>query len=205
MYAAAVHASADAVPFADACFSTVLANSSLEHFDQLEAVLREARRVLAPGGHLVLTVHTDRFAERPWFWPRLLRACGLGHAVELYRRRRFRRLAMNNLHSHADWCKLLVGAGFAVSQAQPYMGIEADRVFERELVLARLGVWKFHLSAVARVLQWVLDRLGSSVLRSAVGNWHSRRLGPAYAASLAAEGTALFIVARAVDWVTDGK
>lgn len=47
-------ASADAMPFADASFDGVFLNEVLEHVEDEIATLREIRRVLRPGGHLVL-------------------------------------------------------------------------------------------------------------------------------------------------------
>lgn len=47
------------MPLADASFDTVVSNSTLDHFDSLDAVadaLRELWRVLRPGGQLVLTL-----------------------------------------------------------------------------------------------------------------------------------------------------
>jgi len=49
-----LHASADALPFADASFDGVLLNEVLEHVaDEIQTV-REIYRVLRPGGHLIL-------------------------------------------------------------------------------------------------------------------------------------------------------
>jgi ubiquinone/menaquinone biosynthesis C-methylase UbiE len=41
------------LPFRDGTFDTVLCSSVLEHLEEPEAALREAARVLAPGGHAV--------------------------------------------------------------------------------------------------------------------------------------------------------
>jgi SAM-dependent methyltransferase len=49
-------ASADAVPIDDGCCDAVLLTEVLEHVPEPLAVLRELRRVLRPGGKLVLTV-----------------------------------------------------------------------------------------------------------------------------------------------------
>jgi SAM-dependent methyltransferase len=54
--AAAVQADAARLPFRDACFDAIVANHSLEHFAELEAVLAEVRRVLQPGGSLFVSV-----------------------------------------------------------------------------------------------------------------------------------------------------
>jgi ubiquinone/menaquinone biosynthesis C-methylase UbiE len=54
--ASAVQANAARLPFRDACFDAIVANHSLEHFVELEAVLGEIRRVLKPGGSLFVSV-----------------------------------------------------------------------------------------------------------------------------------------------------
>jgi SAM-dependent methyltransferase len=56
-----VAAAALALPFADGRFDTVLATQVLEHVPEPRRLLAEAARVLAPGGHLVLTA--------PQYWP----------------------------------------------------------------------------------------------------------------------------------------
>jgi SAM-dependent methyltransferase len=43
------------LPFADACFSTVIAAEVIEHVFDTEAFLADLRRVLAPGGRLLIT------------------------------------------------------------------------------------------------------------------------------------------------------
>jgi SAM-dependent methyltransferase len=48
--------SADALPFADGTFDVVLCQMGLQFFPDRHAALREARRVLVPGGRLVLNV-----------------------------------------------------------------------------------------------------------------------------------------------------
>lgn len=59
-----VHAApADKIPEPDASFDHVFANCSLEHMDNLDAVLTEINRCLKPGGTLVCSVVTDRFVE----------------------------------------------------------------------------------------------------------------------------------------------
>lgn len=60
-YDAVQQAMGDSMPYPDGAFRTVLSNSVLEHIPQLDPVLVEAARVLAPGGHLVITVPSDAF------------------------------------------------------------------------------------------------------------------------------------------------
>ncbi len=51
------------LPFADATFGAVLALDVIEHVDDDVGLLREARRVLRPGGVVVITV-----PALPWLW-----------------------------------------------------------------------------------------------------------------------------------------
>jgi SAM-dependent methyltransferase len=62
----AVVADAAALPFADASFALVIAYMSLMNFDDLEAVVAEAARVLESGGRLVAAVLHPLFASGRW-------------------------------------------------------------------------------------------------------------------------------------------
>ena len=56
-------APAHQVPEPDGSFDHVFANCSLEHMDNLDAVLAEINRCLKPGGSLLCSVVTNRFVE----------------------------------------------------------------------------------------------------------------------------------------------
>ncbi len=55
------------MPFADAAFQAVVIKETLDHCFDSERVLAEAMRVLAPGGRLVVTVHSSRAYYRLLF------------------------------------------------------------------------------------------------------------------------------------------
>ncbi|MDI6791624.1 MAG: class I SAM-dependent methyltransferase [bacterium] len=51
------------LPFDDARFGTVLANSVVEHIPDTNSLLKEISRVLSPGGVFVFTTYTDDFTR----------------------------------------------------------------------------------------------------------------------------------------------
>lgn len=59
------------LPFKDEFFNSVIANSVLEHVDNLDKVLLEIRRVLKKNGRLVLTV-PDLLVSDYQFWSKLI-------------------------------------------------------------------------------------------------------------------------------------
>lgn len=67
--AAFVQSDAARLPFADASFAAVVSNHSLEHFDDLEGVLREIGRVLRPDGALFVAVpDAGTLTDRIYRW-----------------------------------------------------------------------------------------------------------------------------------------
>jgi ubiquinone/menaquinone biosynthesis C-methylase UbiE len=73
-------ASADALPFGDAAFDTVVSASSLHFWPEPEAALVEVRRVLRPGGRLLLVDWSrDPAAMRLLEWWLRLRSGGRSH------------------------------------------------------------------------------------------------------------------------------
>ena len=82
-YRLVLNGSAAQLPFPDGSFNSVVSNCVLEHIPPLDAALGEIGRVLRPGGKLVITVPSERFADS-LFWPQALRAVGLrGPALAL--------------------------------------------------------------------------------------------------------------------------
>lgn len=112
---------ATALPFRDASFATIVSNSALEHFADLEAALREARRVLRPAGRFCFTVPSPRYG-RLLFHAVLLRTLGLEALSRRYEHLVNVRL-QRNLHclDVPEWRELLRGAGLVLDRATSYL------------------------------------------------------------------------------------
>lgn len=60
-----VQADSERVPFANGAFDVVTCANSFHHYPNQQAAVCEMRRVLRPGGRLILV---DGFRDRPWGW-----------------------------------------------------------------------------------------------------------------------------------------
>jgi len=141
-----VEGDALALPFGDGSFDLCLCNSSVEHFDDDRAALREMARVLKPGARLLLT--TDAFPPRltrlarwlpdRWLKPELRGPGRHARALEYHRRqhhvvRYFTREAL---------AAKLREAGFAVEETRAYVSGALPRfAFELHLLLRGLSFY----------------------------------------------------------------
>ena len=119
-YHALLAADAAALPFGEGSLTTILSNSVLEHIRDVDRVLREACRVLRPGGRFIVTVPTPRY-ERSFFWTRAFTTLRLASLAAWYRR------TLNRIfkHYHTDsadhWKARLERAGFAIAEGRYYL------------------------------------------------------------------------------------
>jgi SAM-dependent methyltransferase len=61
MYDELIETFGNDIPKPDNYFNTVFSNSVLEHIEDLDSVLKEVHRVMAPGGLFYVTIPTDKF------------------------------------------------------------------------------------------------------------------------------------------------
>ena len=143
VYEKTIESEASSIPYPDAYFSSAVSNSVLEHIPDVDAVVREAHRVLRPGGRFVLTVPSHLFPEM-LFWSTFFRRVGLkrlGRAYGAWFNRHSR-------HYHCDspeqWQYYLSSAALRAIDLAHYYGIPSlvwNKVFGR-WNLARRG-WNF--------------------------------------------------------------
>ncbi|MGH2355572.1 MAG: class I SAM-dependent methyltransferase [Chloroflexota bacterium] len=121
--------SAAGLPFPDQSFASVVSNCVLEHIPPLAESLGEIARVLRPGGKLVITVPSERFADS-LFWPQTLRRAGLAGWAEAYGRW-FNRLSRHyHTYSRDEWMQRLEQAGLRVQTWTSYLQPDAMGFFD---------------------------------------------------------------------------
>ncbi|MDA8130521.1 MAG: methyltransferase domain-containing protein [Elusimicrobia bacterium] len=155
-----------ALPYKDASFAAVFSNCVIEHIPDDVAALREAARVLKPGGRFIFTVPSDSFVPAlPRY--RGYMARGLEAEAKAYAGRMDKRLEHCRYRSAARWRELLDESGFAGSRVTPYMSAAEEAAWARFL-----SVEDF-VSALPRhaglVLRPLLRRVAASLLGPAPG------------------------------------
>ena len=117
------------LPYPDGAFGSAVSNSVLEHIPDLEPVLAEVQRVLAPGAPFIFCVPNQRFPEQLSI-ARTLDRFKLSPLAEGYRKL-FNRISR---HHHCDppvvWKERLGRAGFVVEDHWDYFSPQALRVLE---------------------------------------------------------------------------
>lgn len=103
----------------DSAYQTILSNSVLEHIEQLEPVLREAHRLLAPGGRFYMTVPSDLFEHYSVINQALL-LLGLKGLASRYRAFFNRFWVHYHGYPVAKWRSLAEQAGFSVVESRSY-------------------------------------------------------------------------------------
>jgi SAM-dependent methyltransferase len=172
MYGELIVCSGDAVPKPDASYRTILSNSTLEHIPELEPVLRELHRLLAPDGRLVITVPSDRL-QRFSLGSRLLRALRRRRAADAFESRYNALWKHYSALSPEEWEALFARTGFRVEERLEYGCAGSVLAFDLMLPLAlparltqRLaGRWiasrrlrSWYLALPRAVLRRLLDR-----------------------------------------------
>jgi SAM-dependent methyltransferase len=129
VYRQVLTGSAADLPFGDAQFSSVVSNCVLEHIPPLDESLAEIYRVLKPGGKLVITVPSERFADS-LFWPQALRRVGLEERAEAYGRW-FNGISRHfHTYTREEWSRRLETAGFRVTRWTSYLRPDAMALFD---------------------------------------------------------------------------
>lgn len=84
-------ASSASLPYGEATFDHVLCTNSFHHYPDPVLALAEMKRVLRPGGELVIFENAPDLSWYTWAWDKVLRAVEKGH-VKYYPSRELRKL-----------------------------------------------------------------------------------------------------------------
>jgi ubiquinone/menaquinone biosynthesis C-methylase UbiE len=142
----------EALPFPDDSFDFVCTRYSAHHWTEIRTALKEARRVLKPGGELIMI---DTCApENPLFDTHL-------QAIELLRDESHVRN-----YSPAEWNSLLTEAGFAVN-AQSTWKLPLDF----NAWVTRMRTPDLYVQATAALHPFYLPIAGSLTLSLPVSTW----------------------------------
>ncbi len=119
-YSMFIQSNAAGLPFVDGSFSTVFSNHVFQSIDDLPAVIKEIKRVLASDGQFYCTIQTNLFRE---YYPigRLLRCIGLKRLAEKYLQGIDRRLRQINVSfSPTKWINIFAEEGLRVNKVEGY-------------------------------------------------------------------------------------
>ena len=137
VYRHVVRSSAEALPFGDATFHTVVSNCVIEHVPDVDAALREICRVLSgpdpetgrPGGLFATTVPSERFAEF-LLGTTLLHRVGLDALAASYGRF-FNRISRHyHVYPARHWQQKFEQAGLQLEQQTDYFSQAAHHRFD---------------------------------------------------------------------------
>lgn len=134
IYGSILQGDARRLPFPDDSFATVISISTLEHIPGVDATLREASRVLRPGGLLAMTVPIETLSQN-LVGHRALRL-GSRALADRYAAALHRQLTHVNVWPAERWLDLVRESGLSVERACATVSPGATRLFEMMLPAA---------------------------------------------------------------------
>lgn len=168
VYAEARTADILSLPYPDASFETVFSNCVLEHIPDDAAALREAARVLRPGGRIVFTVPSENFiAALPAY--KDLMARGLEQEAGVYAQSMDKRLEHFHYRSPGEWSGFLESCGFSMKKSVCYLSSAEESSWAR-FFHAEERAWRLSLPGPAlAVLRALFRGVARLYLRPASG------------------------------------
>lgn len=167
-YEELIQCTGDAIPKPENHYKTVLSNSVLEHIPDLQPVLREAYRVLAPGGLFYFTVPSERF-EQYTVVSQLLQFLRLSSLEKNWRRFFNRFWAHYHCYTPEGWSNLGKSAGFEVVDAFTY---NPKRVCLINTILTPVGLPAMIIKKLFN--RWVLLPALRRILLFPIRSWISK-------------------------------
>jgi SAM-dependent methyltransferase len=198
MYRAVQQALGHAMPYLDNQFATVFSNSVLEHIVDLVPVLKEAVRVLMPGGRLIATIPSDAFRGLLAGYQTRV-AAGDIDGAEAYAVMVDRYLEHYRYLSPEAWSELFVNLGLKLITSKYYIPCEVAAAWDR--ANSRYGIYEHSVPIYRWLASPRFRKLGyQKWIKRSVVNRLSARWRHLYEMNVPPEsrGAGLLIVAEKV-------
>jgi SAM-dependent methyltransferase len=161
-----------ALPHEAGSFDYVVGVCVIEHVPDLDAVLREARRVLRPGGRLCFTTPAPAYRDAQLL-VRLLRSLGLRRKAALYQD--FRDVMAKHHHylSEEAWRQRLAEKGFEAVEIEPIFSRGQLAIYElmnlwvyvlQFPVYPSLASWTARPGLIRRLLVFAIAEIAAAVV-----------------------------------------
>lgn len=124
-----IAADMERLPFRDGVFATAISNCVLEHIDDIDRALSEARRVLRPGGVFAASVVTDRY-EDLLFWPTVFRKLRLEKFRSMYLAYVERKMYHRRYFTVNQWIETVRRNDLEVSDIQHYVSSRKQKLMD---------------------------------------------------------------------------
>ncbi len=155
------------MPYPDHIFATLFSNSVLEHIPSVAPIMREAGRVLRPGGRFIFTVPSDAFRHF-LYYAHVRLAAGDTAGAERYAAEVDGWLAHYHYHSPQEWADLLAEGGMVLEKARYYIPEPVEHLWDRmnhRFGLRGWSPWRLlvsprlrHLPTQRWLARWVVRR-----------------------------------------------
>lgn len=123
------------LPFSDNSYGSIFSISTLEHIGNADKALKEAYRILKPGGTLFLTLETDEVDGATFYRP-VIKKIGYPWLSDLATKGYNSLFHRQTLLPKKEWIKKVKKAGFEIQKSQDIISEKVTRLFDLLLVTA---------------------------------------------------------------------
>lgn len=123
------------LPCSNNSYASIFSISTLEHITNSDKVLKEAYRILKPGGILFLTLETDEVDDATFYRP-LLKRMGLSVVSDMMQKKYNKIFHRETLLSKDIWKQKVENAGFVLEKTQDIISPTINRLFDILLITA---------------------------------------------------------------------
>lgn len=123
------------LPFADNSYASIFSISTLEHIENSDKVLKEAYRVLKPGGIMFLTLETDEVDDATFYRP-FFQRIGFPWLRNLTTNMYNKIFHRHTLLAKKEWKRKVEKAGFFIEMSQDIISPKVNKLFDILLISA---------------------------------------------------------------------